>query len=348
MTAKHSVRPDGSELRQHPVTGKWSVIAAGRAKRPQEIASMAAKRPLPPAYVERCPFCNLREFPQAPETLVLPAPGPKWKVRVFPNKFPAFQPKRRVRTWRVGPYAVMDGVGFHEVITPRAHNAYPFRLSAQELTWYYRAWRDRYTAFMTTPSVAYIQLIENYGPASGGSVEHAHAQLFAIPVLPSDEVLDLLAGAERYFATHARCAYCELLTFERQQKQRLIYENARFTVLSPFAPRVPYEQWVLPRRHAAGFDELRDADLPAFADAMRHALTGLAKGFRNPAYNVYVYSAPCDTEEVVIPKSTYTRFHWHAQILPRLNIWGGFELATGMEIVAAVPEDVAAYLREQQ
>jgi len=345
MVQRHKKHPLGSELRQDPITGKWVVIAVSRAKRPRDIASVAAARPAVPDVVASCPFCHLKEFPQAPDTLVLPRRGKEWRVRAFPNKFPAFVAQDHVRAWKVGLYTVLEGAGFHEVIISRLHNGFLFQLPLEDVTLTLRAWRERYRDLMVKPSVAYIQIIENHGRSAGASVEHPHVQLFAIPVIPRDEVLDLLRGAEEYFRENAVCAYCDILEFEREVGTRIVYENEHFTVLTPFTSRVPYEQWVIPREHAAGFEQLRDEDLPHFADALQRALRGLSGGFHDPDYNLYLYSAPCDTEGFVCEKDAFSHFHWHVQILPRFVAWAGFELATGMEIVSTLPEEAAAYLR---
>ena len=335
---------EASELRQDPVTGKWVVIATGRSKRPQEIARAVSPRTAPPPYVETCPFCNTERFPQSASTLILPL-GKSWRVRAFPNKFPAFSPAERLTARKVGPYTVMDGVGFHEVIAVREHDAFLGRMPKADLHLYIRAWRARYLDLMVKPSVVYIQLIENHGQASGGSIEHPHMQLFAIPVLPSDEVSDLLRGAEAYFSENGSCAFCDILEFEADAKERIVFENASFTVLCPFTSRVPSEQWVVPKGHAAGFEQLSDEDLPRFAEALQEALRRLTARYQDPSYNLYVYSAPCDTEGYVCDADEFAHFHWHVQILPRMNIWAGFELATGLEIHSTLPEEAAAFLR---
>jgi UDPglucose--hexose-1-phosphate uridylyltransferase len=355
MIARTTER-NASELRQDPVTGKWVVIAKGRARRTTDAARLVPASGRPPAYLPRCPFCNLEEFPQSPDTLILPLPSRRgrassaavkqtWRVRAFPNKFPAFVPHAHPRAWKVGPYSVVEGAGHHEVIIVRPHNGFLSRLSSPDARLYVRAWRDRYRTLMVEPSVSYIQIIENHGPGSGGSLEHAHAQLFAIPVLPSDEVLDFLHGAERYVRENGTCAYCDILEFEREVGTRIVAENERFLVLAPFAARVAYEQWVVPKAHAPGFEQLSDEDLPLFADAVQTATGSLERTLHDPPYNLYVYSAPCDTEGYVCEKDAFPHFHWHVEILPRLSVWAGFELATGMEISSVLPEDAAVQLR---
>jgi UDPglucose--hexose-1-phosphate uridylyltransferase len=58
----------------------------------------------------------------------------------------------------------------------------------------------------------------------------------------------------------------------------------------------------------------------------------------DPDYNLIIQSAPPGDE-----KQQY--FVWHIRILPRLATPAGFELATGMEINTAMPEQTAEILR---
>lgn len=335
-----------SELRQDPITEKWVVIASGRAKRPTDFKKNKKPKAKPPKYVDDCPFCNLKKFPQSPDTLILPDKK-NWRVRAFQNKFPAFSQEGDINDRKVGLYRVMDGVGFHEVVIPKEHDDYFSILEKEYAALYVKALVERYKALAQIKTVNYIQIIQNHGREAGGSVEHPHSQIFAIPILPTDEVLDLFMGAEKYYKKHGRCAHCDIIEYERKQEIRVVYENKKFIVICPFTPRSPYEQWVLPKEHSEGFEKLTDEDIPLFVDAAQVALKALRESFDDPPYNIYFYSPPCDDMGSVYPKDQFSHFHWHAQILPRLNTWGGFEMATGVEITVAVPEEAAAYLRSK-
>lgn len=342
--SSHSSHPLPSEFRQDPVTGKWIILARSRARRPTDLLNTLTPHAAIPSFMSTCPFCDLKKYPQAPDTLIRPR-GKSWRVRAFPNKYPALVPLDHLRAWKEGPYTAMEGRGFHEVITTKAHNGYFFELSPEDAQAFLLAWRDRYRVLMEHQSVAYIQIIENHGRDAGASLEHSHAQLFALPVIPSDEVLDLLQGAENYFRQNGSCAYCDILSFESKRGSRIVYENDQFVVLTPYAPRTEYEQWVIPKLHAAGFEQLTDDDVKTLADALQTALRALASAFRDPPYNLYLTSAPCDTEGYVCDVDAFSHFHWNIRLLPRFQKWAGFELATGVEIVSTDPNDAAAVLR---
>ena len=77
-------------LRRDSITGKLVVIAPERRRRPGApgTGGHAAERP-------PCPFCPGNEALTPPELDAFRAPGtrpdgPGWRVRVVPNKYPAF------------------------------------------------------------------------------------------------------------------------------------------------------------------------------------------------------------------------------------------------------------------
>jgi UDPglucose--hexose-1-phosphate uridylyltransferase len=40
-------------------------------------------------------------------------------------------------------------------------------------------------------------------------------------------------------------------------------------------------------------------------------------------------------------------YHWHLEILPRLNVWGGFELGSDVYVNTVLPETASDYLRQK-
>jgi len=58
----------------------------------------------------------------------------------------------------------------------------------------------------------------------------------------------------------------------------------------------------------------------------------------NADYNFFIHTAPAKAKDV-------KHYHWHMEILPRTNIWGGLELGSGTEVVKVPPEEAARILR---
>lgn len=346
-TIKHEL----GELRQDPITEKWVVIAPGRGKRPDDFKTERTHHTFDarkiPKFREDCPFCNLSKYPQEPDVLRLPDDPDKWMVHIFGNKYPAFVLKDEFRFWNEGPYRVTEAVGSHEIMATRWHNHFGGYINPALLELEIEALVLRYRQLRVKPSVNYIQIIKNQGPEAGGSLEHPHHQIFTVPILPSD-IGDLLHGAEKYAKKNNEKAFTIVLDFERSEGSRIIWENEHFTVFCPFASRVPFETWIMPRQSNPFFDSIGPQERTALAEALHQTLGRISGGLNNPAYNYYIHSAPCDDTGFICDASVFGHFRWHIEILPRVNTWGGFELGTGLEINTMPPEEAAQYLRQQE
>lgn len=334
------------ELRQDPLTEKWVVIAKKRGKRPTDFVEEETHITSNERYKENCPFCNLNKYPQEPDVLRLPNDPETWQVHIFANKYPAFTPKNEFKIWNKGPYKVIESVGYHEVMATRYHDQFDGLLDRNILTLEIEALVMRYRELHHKPSVNYIQIIKNHGPEAGASLEHPHHQIFTVPILPSD-ISDLLHGAERYGKKNNQKAFSIILEFEREEKTRIVFENEYFTCFCPFASRMPFETWIMPRESNPYFETIGPDEQQALAESLQQILGRIYTGLNNPSYNYYIHSAPCDSEGFVCDKSAFPRFRWHIQILPRLSKFGGFELGTGLEINTMPPEKAAEFLREQ-
>jgi UDPglucose--hexose-1-phosphate uridylyltransferase len=346
VTSGHVSYPeDAGELHQDVITGNWVAIASGRAKRPHDFAVGRGEPAALPKYKQDCPFCNAAKYPQAPDVLRLPN-NDAWQVHMFPNKFPAFSPKEEFRIWNSGPYRAMESIGYHEILALRHHNQIEALMTLHELQLQIEALVLRYRQLRTLPAINYIQIIKNHGPEAGGSIEHPHNQIFAIPILPPD-VSEKLQGAERYAQQHGKNVFDVIVETEMQGGKRLIYSNEHFIAFCPFASRVPFETWIVPRGNQPFFEQLDPAQRHSLADVMQQVFGRLYVGLKNPSYNYFIHSTPCDDTGFTCSLESFKHYRWHMEIMPRLGIVGGFELGTNVDITTAVPEESAAFLSEQ-
>ncbi|HEX2389396.1 MAG TPA: hypothetical protein VHI96_09795 [Solirubrobacterales bacterium] len=221
--------------------------------------------------------------------------------------------------------------GAHEVIvnSPR-HVACLADLDDAELAGAMAAWRARIAAHADDASL--VHLCVNEGPLAGATMPHTHAQLFALPFVPTEVARE----RERFTAYHERTMGGHLLedvlVEEVRRRDRLVAIDDEAALICPWASRSPYEMRLLPRSIAPRFD--RD---DRGADLLGRALAGLAALFGvSPQLNLWIRTAPRDSGE----------FHWHLDIAPRLSLRAGFELGTGIEINSVAPEQAAAELRE--
>jgi len=329
-----------SELRKDPINRRWVIISTERAARPTDFTHET----VPVDDGETCPFCAGREAQTPPEIYALRRPGtapntPGWRVRVVSNKFPALRIEGDTTRTSVGIFTRMDGVGAHEVIveTPE-HHAHLGLLPVDHVADVLRACLHRYRDLRNDQRFQYALLFRNHGRTAGASLSHPHSQLIALPVVPK-RVREELEAAERFFGRRGRCIYCAMLEQEYRARERIVWENPHFVVLEPYASRFPFETWILPRVHQAGFGELLPALEGPLAEALRETLSRLHTCLGNPPYNFIIHTEP-------YRDGLAHAYHWHIEVIPRLTQVAGFEWGSGFYINTVEPERAARYLRE--
>jgi len=327
-----------SELRQDIVTGEWVVIATARGKRPGDLAVKSADTS---GDISKCPFED--PFAEVEPLLIQLKEGgsdPKkdWSLVVLKNKFPAFSEGDCTIFEKEGPYTKTGSVGYHEVVISKEHGKFIPDISLDDVCGMVRAYHERSLEMSKDECVKYISIFHNHGKEAGASIGHLHSQIIASSVSPVN-IKRSLFGSKRYFEEHGKCAHCDVISFELEDKKRVVFENDKFLVLVPFASKIAFQMEIFPKEHRSSFATLKEGDIRSFAEALQIALTKLRSGLGDPPFNFFIHTTPVKGEK-------FEHYHWHLEILPKTSIWAGFELGTGMEISAIVPEDAAAFLRE--
>jgi UDPglucose--hexose-1-phosphate uridylyltransferase len=329
------------ELRKDPIVGRWVIIATERTKRPHDFGARAEPRR------GLCPFCPGQEGMTPAELFALrPADGPGaranapgWRLRAFPNKFPALRVEGELDRAADGIYDRMNGVGAHEVIveTPE-HNKRFSDLSEADIAGVLDAYRHRMQDLSRDQRLKYVMIFKNHGTAAGASLDHPHSQLIALPVVPR-VVSEEMKGAKKHWRLKERCVFCDIVRQELKEKARLDYENAGFVVCEPYAPKFPFETWILPRAHRARFEASSNEDFALLANALKVASTKLNVALDDPPYNFILHTTP-------FGEGDPEYYHWHLEIMPSLMQVAGFEWGSGFYINPTPPEEAAKFLRE--
>jgi UDPglucose--hexose-1-phosphate uridylyltransferase len=329
------------ELRKDPVIGRWVIIATERGKRPTDFPTRTDR-----VDSRICPFCPGNESATPPEILTLREHGtypntPGWRVRTISNKFPALKIEGDLQREGVGIFDKMNGIGAHEVIieTPNHEQELESMSISQvaEVLWMYR---ERVLDLEKDSRFRYVMVFKNKGVAAGASLSHSHSQLIATPVVPK-RVAEELSGAHKYFEYKERCIFCDIVRQELNDKIRVISENDSFVAIEPFAPRFPFETWLLPKQHESRFVKIGDDRIESLAAVLKDCLWRISTVLNNPPYNYMIHAAPHTSEHGL-------QYHWHIELIPKLTRVAGFEWGTGFYINPTPPEDAAQYLREAQ
>jgi UDPglucose--hexose-1-phosphate uridylyltransferase len=327
------------ELRKDPIVGRWVIISTDRSKRPTDFTREPVK--LKGGF---CPFCTGNEDKTPHEVLAYRPNGggsdaSGWTVRVVPNKFPALGIEGSLSRQAEGMFDKMNGIGAHEVIieTPD-HEATLASLPEKRIEDVLWAYRDRILDLKKDRRFKYILIFKNHGQLAGATLEHAHGQLIALPIVPK-HVLEELEGCKQYYLYKERCVFCDIVRQETEYGVRVVGENEGFLTLAPYASRFPFETWILPKRHESTFENSSSQVYENLAKALKNLLLRANQVLEYPAYNLILHTAP-----VQEPAMDY--YHWHVEFMPRLTKIAGFEWGTGFYQNPTPPEEAAQYLRE--
>jgi UDPglucose--hexose-1-phosphate uridylyltransferase len=114
-----------------------------------------------------------------------------------------------------------------------------------------------------------------------------------------------------------------------------VVADEHFVALEPFAPRFPYETWILPKKHNSAFEAITDDGLYHLASMLKETLGRINDALSRPHYNFVIHTAPCND-----PFLLY--YHWHIEIMPKLTNMAGQGWASHQPTPL---EDAARYLR---
>jgi UDPglucose--hexose-1-phosphate uridylyltransferase len=257
---------------------------------------------------------------------------------VVPNKFPALGIEGNLNRQAEGMFDKMNGIGAHEVIIEtNDHNATLSQLPPKRIEDILWTFRDRILDLKKDRRFKYILIFKNHGESAGASLEHAHSQLIALPIVPI-YVAEEIEGAKQYYIYKERCVFCDIVQQEGEAGVRVVAENDDFITIAPYAPRFPFETWILPKQHESAFENSSSHMFENLAKAIRVLLNKADQVLDNPAYNLVVHSSP--TQD---PANDH--YHWHIEYVPKLTRTGGFEWGTGFYINPTPPEEAAKFLR---
>ena len=271
-----------------------------------------------PRDPQNCPFCPGHESETPPEIFSYRVDG-AWQLRVVPNKYPAARA--------------------HEVIieTPD-HSLTLADVTQGQAAAVFRCFRDRIFDLGKDRGLEYIMIFKNQGEAAGATIEHSHTQLLALPVVPAlvEEELD---GSRGHYERTGSCVYCRLA--HEELPERVVLDSAGFAVISPYAARFPFETWIIPKRHHSHFEAADEETITDLAGVFQATMRRINGALSRPAYNMLIHTAP-------IHQPPMRHYHWHVEVIPRLNKIGGFEWGTGVYINPTPPEEAAQRLRTQE
>jgi UDPglucose--hexose-1-phosphate uridylyltransferase len=321
------------ELRKDPITNSWVVVG---------------EEGLAPAPDGTCALCQAQSA--APVLLALPPNGTP-QVRVIPHFNPLYRIEGEAGRRPEGIYDRMRSVGAHEIIIESPdHNTWLGRMKDEEIERVLEAYAQRILDLKRDARFKYITVFQNRGPSAGEEWTHPNSQITATMFVPR-RLLYELSSARAWYEEKERCVFCDILRQEEKQGRRIVDTQGDYVAFCPYASRVPYEVWLMPRRHSPVFEQPQ----PGAGSGRRQLAALLGRVLRRlahvaEAYHLVLHTAP----NMIAPKGEITPywttiaedFHWHFELLPIVERRSKSYSIKEVYFNALLPEQAAERLRQ--
>ncbi len=269
---------------------------------------------------ETCPFCWGNEHATADE-ITRVGPGepatPGWRVRVVRNRYPV-----------VGGTGRDDGRC--EVVVFRSHERRLEDMEIGEVAEIVTVIRDR-LASSSLAARASTQVFVNAEAEAGASIAHPHAQIigldFSPPALELEFAMILGAGDD------PRDRDRELA----HERSLLVVDEDDIAAWCPWGMPHPFGVRIAPKARDSTFTGLRATTVDTVARTLRDVLRALGRLLDRPAYNVVVFRDEIRDGRVR---------GWRIDVVPRINVGGGFEIGTGVTTHSTSTSEAAQALRD--
>ena len=320
------------ELRKDPITRSWVVVGHPEREKLRQ---------------DPCPLCP-ENGNEAHPILQLPRQGP-WQVRVYPHLRPLYHIEGEPAREAEGIYDRMAPIGAHEIIVETPDHARTLsQLTDEEIELVLEAYVLRIADLKRDARFKYVTVYRNRGIQSGEEWTHAHSQLTATTFVPR-RILYELRSARQWYIERERCVFCDILRQEIRQTKRIVDGVGDYYAFCPYASRVPYETWLMPRTHNHRFE------VPLPGENRRHLAALLGRTLRRllqvtGSYHMVVHTAP-NTLQTKGELSEYWQtiegdYHWHIEILPIVEQQSKSYSIKEIYFNGTLPEKAAERLRQ--
>lgn len=299
-----------SEIRKHYFQDKYVIISPKRGQRPH-ITKFCTEDENAKKDCFMCPGGKVKIIYELPNL------NGGWLVRVIKNLYPALTLDNK--------YAY----GKQEIIIESPdHNKEIHELPIDHIKKILDVYSERYESLKKMDKIRYVLVFKNEGGKAGESIDHAHSQVIALPMVPP-LIREEINAIDDYTMEHQSCPYCDIIKDEKKSP-RVAWEDKNIFALCPFASEYPYSVWFIPKRHVSSLFDMNQEEKHSLAEAMKHII-GKVESI-GLSYNYFFHNSFDDCGH-----------HMVLKLDPRPNVWAGVELGTGIIINSIPPEDAAKF-----
>lgn len=297
---------DYSHKRYNILTGEWVLVSPHRAKRPWQGQNETVSNAHRPTYDPNCYLC-------AGNTRVNGAMNPNYKdVFVFTNDFAALQTTSPKFVVNEGLFIAESEQGICKVICfSPDHSKSLADMAVADIDTVVKAWQEEYLELGSNDMINYVQIFENKGAVMGCSNPHPHGQIWSQSTLPN-EVDKKDKHQQAYYNDNKRSLLGDYLKQELEAKERIIYQNNDFVVLTPFWAIWPFESMIVPKKQFSNITQISDKERVSFAEAISKLTKAYDKLFETSfPYSSGIHQSPTNG-------AANEHWHWHMSFYPPL------------------------------
>jgi UDPglucose--hexose-1-phosphate uridylyltransferase len=249
-----------------------------------------------------------------------------------------------------GLYDRMPTVGAHEILIENPkHDRNLWQADDAEIQQWLLLTAQRIEDLKGDARFRYISVFKNYGGGAGQEFEHPNSELTATTFIPRRVLYELRAGYD-YFKQKERCVFCDILAQEMNAGQRIVEVRGDFVALCPYASRVPYETWIVPRPHDSAFERFALSHPSAMRDLgglVRRTLQRIRT--ITESFHMVLHTSPNSLHQsssLGYWQTLDDDYHWHIEILPILAAKAKSYTFKEVYYSPVSPETAAKRLRE--
>jgi UDPglucose--hexose-1-phosphate uridylyltransferase len=298
------------ELRKDPITRSWVITG-------DDVPDVAARSE------SFCRFCP--DSPQPPQLVANTSglQGTPWSACAVVHPSALYHIEGEAARRGDGIYDRMRPVGAHEVLVENCkHDRNLWNASDAEIEQFLLLAAQRIQDLKRDGRFKYVSIFKDYGISAGQEFEHPTSQLTATTFVPRRVLYELRASRE-YFEQKERCVFCDIISQETKQELRVLELREDFIALCPYAPRVPYETWILPRTHEAAFERMalnRPGMMRDLGAILRRTLQRIRTITED--FHLVLHTSPNSLHRsgnLGYWKTIDEDYHWHIEMLPVLG-----------------------------
>jgi UDPglucose--hexose-1-phosphate uridylyltransferase len=326
------------ELRKDPLTRSW-VLTGDDIPEPT------------PRAASECRLClgSRDRLQQVSSRAAIPTQGGAWSARAVVHPSAIYHIEGAPGRRGEGLYDRMPTVGAHEILVENPkHDRHLWKADDIEIEQLLLLAAQRIQDLKGDARFRYISIFKNYGTGSGQEFEHPNSELTATTFIPRRVLYELRAGLD-YFKQKERCVFCDMVAQEMNTGQRIVEVRGDFVAMCPYATRVPYETWILPRTHDSAFERFalsRPGTMRDLGGLIRRTLERIRT--ITESFHLVLHTSPNRLQSASLGywKTLDDDYHWHIEILPILSAKAKSYTFKEVYYSPVSPETAAKRLRE--